>query len=135
MRHLMFKKEEIASRLSGTDKDLQRFASLIGRENSDRSFAGVFTRRRRDDIETQPWRHHEDEEVEFIVQGRMVVQIGSPEEGVVEEFEASAGDLFCIPAGVKHRADSIGEELCVGLVFCPEPYKLATGQPVFLSAS
>ena len=52
---------------------------------------------------------------------------------MVEEFEVNCGDLFCIPAGVKHRADSIGAELCVGLVFCPNPYDLATGQPYFLS--
>jgi len=129
----MFTRQEIQSRLSGNDRDRQRFASLIGHQNAEHSFAGVFTRRRQGDIQTQPWRHHDDEEVEYIIGGRMVVQIGSPEEAIVEEFEANTGDLFCIPAGVKHRADSVGAELCIGLVFCPRAYDLASGQPYFLS--
>ena len=129
----MFTRDEIEGQLSGKANDLQRFASLIGRQNAERSFAGVFTRRHRGDIDSQPWRHHDDEEVEYMIAGRIHVQIGSPEEGVIEEFEAGAGDLFCIPAGVKHRADSIGDDLCVGIVFCPNPYDLATGQPVVLS--
>ena len=125
----LFRRAEIMSRLSGTESDLQRRVWLIGKQNADRSFAGVFTRRRRGDLETQPWRHHEDEEVEFIVAGRMIVQFGSTAKGVIEEFEAAEGDLFHIPAGVGHRADAIGDELCIGLLFCPEPYDLTTGQP------
>jgi quercetin dioxygenase-like cupin family protein len=59
----------------------------------------------------------------------MVVQIGSNEEGVVDQFDASAGDMFYIPAGVKHRADAVGDELCIGVLFCPVPYDITTGQP------
>jgi mannose-6-phosphate isomerase-like protein (cupin superfamily) len=125
----LFRRGEIMSRLSGTETDLQRRVWLLGKQNADKSFAAVFTRRRRGDLETQQWAHHDDEEVEFIVSGRMVVQIGSKEEGVMSEFEAGAGDLFYIPAGVKHRADSIGDELCIGVLFCPVPYDLTTGQP------
>lgn len=127
--YVLFRQAEIMSRLSGTEADLQRRVWLLGKQNTSRSFSGVFTRRRRGDLETQQWRYHDDEEVEFIVAGRMVVQIGGPEAGVIEQFEAAAGDLFYIPAGVKHRADSIGDELCIGLLFCPEPYDLAAGQP------
>jgi len=127
--YLMFRRGEIMSRLSGSESDLQRRVWLIGKQNAERSFAAVFTRHRRGDLETQPWRHHDEEEVEFIVAGRMVVQIGSKEKGVIEEFEATQGDLFYIPAGVEHRADSIGDELCIGVLFCPEPYDLTTGQP------
>jgi mannose-6-phosphate isomerase-like protein (cupin superfamily) len=133
MRYILLDRDAIGRRLSGTEADLQRFASLIGRQNAAGSFAGMFVRRHRGDLEHQPWRHHPDEEVEFIVSGRIVVQIGSPEEGAVEQFEAGQGDLFCIPAGIKHRADSVGDELCVGLVFCPKPYDIGEGQPVVLS--
>jgi mannose-6-phosphate isomerase-like protein (cupin superfamily) len=129
----LFRRGEIMSRLSGTETDLQRRVWLLGKQNADKSFAAVFTRRRRGDLETQQWAHHDDEEVEFIVSGRMVVQIGSKEEGVMSEFEAGAGDLFYIPAGVKHRADSIGDELCIGVLFCPVPYDLTIGQPFFRS--
>jgi mannose-6-phosphate isomerase-like protein (cupin superfamily) len=132
-RYLLFRRDEIMSGLSGTDADLQRRVRLIGKQNADGSFAAIFTRRRRGDLETQKWAHHDEEEVEFIVAGRMVVQIGSPEEGVISEFEAGSGDLFYIPAGMKHRADAIGDELCVGLVFCPAAYDLDVGQPFILS--
>jgi quercetin dioxygenase-like cupin family protein len=127
--YLLFPRAEIMSRLSGTDADLQRRVWLIGKQNATKSFGAVFTRRRRGDIETQAWRYHDDEEVEFIAAGRMVVQIGSNEEGVLEEFEAAAGDMFYIPAGVKHRGDAVGDELCIGVLFCPEPYDINTGQP------
>ena len=132
-KHVLFRRADIMAGLSGTEADVQRRIRLIGKENADSSFAAIFTRRRRGDLETQKWAHHDEEEVEFIVAGKMVVQIGSPEEGVVSQFEASAGDLFYIPAGMKHRADAIGDELCIGLVFCPAAYELATGQPFFLS--
>jgi len=131
--YLLFRRTDIMSRLSGTEADLQRRVWLIGKQNADKAFAAVFTRRRRGDLETQQWTHHDDEEVEFIAAGRMVVQIGSHEEGVVNQFEAGAGDMFYIPAGVKHRADSIGDELCIGVLFCPVPYDLTTGQPFFRS--
>jgi quercetin dioxygenase-like cupin family protein len=133
MQYTLLTVDEIQGRLSGQDGDLQRFASLIGRQNAESSFAGMFVRRHRGDIDEQPWRHHPDEEVEYIVTGRIVVQIGSPEQGPTEQFEAGKGDLFCIPAGVKHRADSVGDELCVGLVFCPKPYGVDEGQPVTLT--
>jgi quercetin dioxygenase-like cupin family protein len=132
-KHLLFPRDEIMSRLSGTESDLQRRVWLIGKQNAQKSFGAVFTRRRRGDLETQQWAHHDDEEVEFIVAGRMVVQIGSKEEGVVDQFEAGAGDMFYIPADVKHRADAIGDELCIGVLFCPAPYDLNTGQPFFRS--
>jgi mannose-6-phosphate isomerase-like protein (cupin superfamily) len=129
----LFRRADILSGLSGTEADLQRRVRLIGKQNADKAFAAIFTRRRKGDLQTQKWAHHDEEEVEFIVAGRMVVQIGSSEEGVVSEFEAGAGDLFYIPAGMKHRADAVGDDLCIGLVFCPAAYDLATGQPFFLS--
>jgi mannose-6-phosphate isomerase-like protein (cupin superfamily) len=132
-RYQLFRRADILSGLSGTEADLQRRVRLIGKQNADKAFAAIFTRRRKGDLQTQKWAHHDEEEVEFIVAGRMVVQIGSSEEGVVSEFEAGAGDLFYIPAGMKHRADAVGDDLCIGLVFCPAAYDLATGQPFFLS--
>jgi len=131
--YLLFRQADIMAKLSGTEADLQRRVWLLGKQNTKKSYASVFTRKRRGDLATQQWAHHDDEEVEFIIGGRMVVQIGSKEEGVVSQFEAGAGDLFYIPAGVKHRADAIGDELCIGLVFCPAPYDLTTGQPFFRS--
>lgn len=127
--YLLYQRSEIMSRLSGTENDLQRRVWLIGRQNASKSFGAVFTRRRRGDLETQSWRHHDEEEVEYIAAGRMLVQIGGPDEGVREQFEAAAGDMFLIPAGVDHRADAVGDELCIGVLFCPTPYDITTGQP------
>lgn len=127
--HLVFRRPDTMSRLSGTESDLQRRVYLIGKQNAASSFAMLFTRQHRGDIDTQPWRHHDDEEVEYIVQGRMQIQVGSPQTGVIDDFEVSSGDLVLMPAGVKHRADSIGDGLCIGLVFCPKPYDLTVGQP------
>lgn len=128
---LVFHRDAMFDRLSGSPDDLQRRVWVIGGENSDNSFSGIFTRRRRNDIATQPWRYHDDEEVEFIVEGRMELQYKT-EDGVVQHVELGPGDLFCIPAGVRHRADSIGDELCVGLLFCPTRYLTTEGQPFFL---
>lgn len=132
-RYLVFRQAETMASLSGSESDLQRRVSLVGKQNSDKSFAMIFTRRRRGDLETQQWRHHSDEEVEFVIQGRMQIQIGSKGGGVIDDFEVSAGDVLYIPAGTKHRADSIGDELCIGIVFCPEPYDVTVGQQSVLS--
>ena len=128
---LLFRRDLIFESLSGTAEDLQRRVWLIGRENADKSFAAIFTRRRRNDLHSQPWRYHDEEEVEFIVAGRMEFEYINAA-GDVQRVEAGPGDLYCIPAGVRHRADSVGEELCVGLLFCPVSYSTAEGQPFFI---
>ncbi len=127
----VFYRDQIMAGLSGTPDDLQRRNWLIGGESTTDSFAGVFTRKVIGNLLTQDWRWHDAEEVEFVVAGRMRVQIADAANNMTDEFEVGPGDLFYIAEGVKHRADAVGDELCIGVLFCPRPYALPKGQPAF----
>jgi mannose-6-phosphate isomerase-like protein (cupin superfamily) len=129
--HKIFHRDEIMAGLSGSETDLQRRNWLLGGETTRESFAGLFTRRVIGNLATQDWRWHDAEEIEYVVSGRMKVQIANADNELIDEFEAASGDLFYIAEGVKHRADAVGDELCVGLLFCPRPYALPKGQPAF----
>ena len=102
---------------------------LLGAENATDAFAGIWTRVRRDDILTQPWKWHDAGEVEMILQGQLHLQIANDTSEVVTDVELSQGDIFYIGNGVRHRADAVGTETCVGLLVCPKAYSIASGQP------
>jgi mannose-6-phosphate isomerase-like protein (cupin superfamily) len=127
----VFHSADILGHLSGSPEDLQRRNWLLGGETTESSFAGVFTRRHIGNLDTQDWRWHDAEEVEFVVQGRMRLQFADEHNRLTDEFEAGPGDLFYIAAGVRHRADAVGDEVCIGVLFCPRPYPLPQGQPAF----
>ena len=126
MRFEHFKKGEIAEAMSDS-KDGRTW--LLGSENADDVFSGYWTRRRSGDIETQVWRWHDAGEVESIIAGQLHLQIADESGRVTDDVILKEGDLFYIGKNVRHRADAVGEELCVGLLFCPKPYPIAEGQP------
>lgn len=101
---------------------------LLGSENADGVFAGFWKRTRQNDIEEQVFRWHDADEVELIIRGRLHVQLADESQSVVKDVVISEGDLFYIGAGVRHRADSVGDE-CVGLLVCPKAYSIESGQP------
>lgn len=130
----LFKRKDLNAGLTGSAADLQRRHWVIGSNISDQCFAGMFTRRHRGDIEEQDWWHHDADEVEFVVEGRLHVQFAGPDGEIGSEFIAEAGDLFIIKEGTPHRADAVGDALCVGMLFCPKAYDIGLGQPFISEA-
>jgi mannose-6-phosphate isomerase-like protein (cupin superfamily) len=128
MKARFFEEGDIFAGLSGSEPDRQRRNWLLGEGDTSTSFAGVFTRRPLGNLASQDWRFHDTEEVEYIAAGAMRVQIADRAGEVAMEFDAHAGDLFYIPAGERHRADAIGDDLCVGILFCPKAYPIPPGQ-------
>jgi len=55
---------------------------------------------------------HQHEQTGYLVRGRMLLAIGA------EEYEAQAGDSWCIPGGVEHGATALEDSLALE-VFSP----------------
>jgi quercetin dioxygenase-like cupin family protein len=127
--HAVMRGDDFRRRLNAGGPAVQRTnISLLGGEDTEKCFVGTFKRANCGEIETAPWRYHDAEEVEYIIDGQLRVQLRGEDDDTVTEFVAVAGDLFYIGAGVRHRAAPVGDGVCRGLVFCPEPYSTASGQ-------
>jgi mannose-6-phosphate isomerase-like protein (cupin superfamily) len=131
MRFEVFRKQDIADGIEQSDGR----SWLLGAENADEVFVGFWTRTRRADIDVQPWRWHDADEVELIVQGTLHCQVGHTDGTIMEDVILETGDLFYIGKGVRHRADAVGSEACIGLLFCPKAYPIASGQPSWTDGS
>jgi len=59
-----------------------------------------------------PRHSHPHEQTGFLVQGRIRLFIGT------EQYEAQAGDSWCIPGGIEHGADILEDSVAVE-VFAP----------------
>ena len=55
---------------------------------------------------------HPHEQIGYLVKGRIRLSIGT------EEYEAEAGDSWCIPGGVEHGADILKDSVAIE-VFSP----------------
>ncbi len=58
-----------------------------------------------------PRHSHPNEQTGYLISGRMVFTVGD------EEFDARAGDSWCIAAGVEHSADVIADSVAVEVFF------------------
>jgi quercetin dioxygenase-like cupin family protein len=65
----------------------------------------------------------------MILRGQLHLQIADEASEVVADVQLFEGDIFYIGNGVRHRADAVGTETCVGLLVCPKAYSIAAGQP------
>lgn len=61
-------------------------------------------------------RHHQSEELYYILRGRGLMQLGD------EHFEVGAGDAVCIAPGVVHSVKNIAAEELVILCSCAPAY-------------
>jgi quercetin dioxygenase-like cupin family protein len=61
---------------------------------------------------TLPRHAHPHEQTGYLVNGRIRVSIGT------EQYEAQAGDSWCIPGGVEHGADILEDSVAIE-VFSP----------------
>ena len=59
-----------------------------------------------------PRHAHPHEQTGYLVRGRLRLSIG------IEEYEAEAGDSWCIPGGVEHGADILEDSVAIE-VFAP----------------
>jgi quercetin dioxygenase-like cupin family protein len=59
-----------------------------------------------------PRHSHPNEQTGYLISGRMVFTVGN------EQFDARAGDSWCIAAGVEHSADVVEDAVAVE-VFSP----------------
>mgnify|MGYP001034618922 CR=1 FL=1 len=116
--------------VSGSD-NLSQHHWMLGKGMTEDSFAGIWTHEPGCRTPQYGWKWHDDEEIEYIVQGEMTLYIADAEGNQVESHDLRKGDLFFIGKGVKHAADYIGEENCIGLLFCPKAYELPQGQPAW----
>lgn len=61
-----------------------------------------------------PFHTNTVEHEQYVISGKAKVRMGN------EEFEAKAGDVFLIPAGVAHSYETIGEEAYSFLCLVPK---------------
>lgn len=116
--------------VKGTDNLSQR-NWLFGRGQTNKSFAGIWTHKPGCRLPEKGWKWHDEEEVEYIVQGQMRLLIADRKGREVAAHRLKKGDLFFIAKGVPHAAQIVGREICIGLLFCPKAYKLPQGQPAW----
>lgn len=121
-------KEVKSGMVRGTDSLSQRH-HLFGKSITEKSFANIWTHRPGCRLPREGWKWHDEEEVEYIVQGKMVLSIGDAKGNLVGSQLLEKGDFFFIGKGVRHAAEVIGKTMCIGIVFCPKAYDLVRGQP------
>ena len=116
--------------VKGSDNLSQR-NWILGKGEKEKSFFGVWTHKPGCRLPEKGWKWHDEEEVEYIVQGQMRLLIADRKGKQIASHLLKKGDLFYVAKGVPHAADIVGRETCIGLLFCPTDYKLPTGQPAW----
>jgi quercetin dioxygenase-like cupin family protein len=116
--------------VKGSDNLSQR-NWILGKGETEKSFFGVWTHKPGCRLPEKGWKWHDEEEVEYIVQGQMRLLIADRKGKQIASHLLKKGDLFYIAKGVPHAADIVGRETCIGLLFCPKDYQLPTGQPAW----
>ena len=116
--------------VKGSD-DLSQRHWILGQGQTEKSFFGVWTHKPGCRLPAKGWKWHDEEEVEYIVQGQMRLLIADAKGKQIASHLLKKGDLFYIAKGVPHAADIVGREVCIGLLFCPKDYKLPNGQPAW----
>jgi quercetin dioxygenase-like cupin family protein len=116
--------------VKGTDNLSQR-NWLFGKGQTKKSFAGIWTHKPGCRLPAKGWKWHDEEEVEYIVEGQMRLLIANRQGRQIASYLLKRGDLFYIAKGVPHAAWIVGRGTCVGLLFCPKNYKLPFGQPAW----
>ena len=116
--------------VKGTD-NLSERNWVFGKGQTKKSFTGIWTHKPGCRLPAKGWKWHDDEEVEYIVEGQMRLLIANRRGRQVASHLLKRGDLFFIAKGVPHAARIVGRKTCVGLLFCPKNYKLPFGQPAW----
>lgn len=128
-KYAVVKKDQIERHLKKGDSTGANVSWVFGGETTAKSSAALWCHDPGTKLPARGWKWHDDEQIEYIVSGKLLIQFPDENENVGEEYILEPGDFVYIAAFHKHRGMVVGEENAVGIMFAPSPYDLPSGQP------
>lgn len=124
-------KVEVNQRLKDGDSAGARAGWVFGQETTKRSATAVWCHEPGTKLPARGWKWHDDEQIEYIVSGKLLIQFPDVNGDVKDQWLLEPGDFVYIAAYQKHRGVVGDDEMAVGVMFSPTAYPLPAGQPQF----
>jgi quercetin dioxygenase-like cupin family protein len=120
---------QVDEKLRTGDSKGARAGWVFGRETTQKSSTAKWRHDPGTLLPARGWKWHDDEQIEYIVSGKLLIQFPDENDDVKDEWLLEPGDFVYIAAFQKHRGKVVGDEIAIGIMFSPTAYDLPAGQP------